>query len=314
MDKLDFLNQLNTDLTHLEKKLSKNIDSTEKFSNLFILGLPRSGTTLIGQILFNCLNVNCVDELSSKFWKVPLVGAHLSKYVLGDFKSNNYESFYGRALNFANPHEFSWFWHEYLEKDETHKLYNSITNDNLHKLSKKINQLSNIYQQSLVYKPLDLFFPVLENLENFNKKSFFIYIDRNELDIGMSILKARQINNKNINDWWSSYPLENDYIKIKNMDPFTQIAGQIFFLKRHFFKLLDNIPEDRLIIISYEKLCSDPYNTLNSIITKINKINENKLSIINKPKEFVKRKHNYNENDLKKMESKLKLIKKEYND
>src|SRR5581483_9026315 len=74
----DFLTGLNKQLIPLESELL-DMNVTEEFSNIFILGLPRSGTTLLSQIIFNNLDLACTNNLIARFWDAPLCGTHLSK-------------------------------------------------------------------------------------------------------------------------------------------------------------------------------------------------------------------------------------------
>ena len=109
----EFFQRLNMDLTGLENELFNSAIS-EKYPNFFILGLPRSGTTMLNQLLFNCLNIACTNNLMAKFWETPLVGAYLSKTLLGKYKPQKYDSVYGKNNDIASPHEFSYFWHRLL--------------------------------------------------------------------------------------------------------------------------------------------------------------------------------------------------------
>src|SRR5437764_1046201 len=105
----EFLLRFNKNLEELESSLvMENVE--EEYPNIFILGLPRSGTTLINQLIFNALDVGCTNNLMARFWDAPLCGTMLSKIILGKAKSNSYTSSYAASDNIMSPHQFAYFW------------------------------------------------------------------------------------------------------------------------------------------------------------------------------------------------------------
>ena len=77
-----FLIKMNRSLKCLEKDISDNSDNNIR--NIYIFGLPRSGTTLVYQIFTHCLNVAWPTNLMARFWETPVIGMRISK-ILGLF-------------------------------------------------------------------------------------------------------------------------------------------------------------------------------------------------------------------------------------
>ncbi len=279
----DFLKEINSNLLELEADLFNEYSIDEKYLNFYILGLPRTGTTLLGQIMFNSMNVGCTNSLISKFWDAPLTGTYLSRIVINNTKFENYDSFYGQPMDVFNPHEFSWFWNRYLSQKD---LQNYIP-----KLSSILIAMSNILGRGLVHKPLEYMFDVIDNFDLFSKKSIFIYIDRNELEVALSLAMSRLIKKGNLNEWWGSYPPKYRFDLIKNKNYKIQIAGQIKFLKEKYDDILLKIPEERLVLISYNELVNNPNGVIMKIFDKANKLDDS-LRVINNPKSFnIKQKY-----------------------
>ena len=92
-----FLEKLNEDISELEKELCIS-SLRETYPNLFILGLPRSGTTFLNQLLFSCLDIVCTNNFMARFPNAPLVGGYLSKIVLGYYKPKRFNSIYGKTI------------------------------------------------------------------------------------------------------------------------------------------------------------------------------------------------------------------------
>ena len=82
--------------------------------NLFVFGLPRSGTTLLYQLIAYCLDLGYISNLAARFWLAPLTGVVLARAVLGNRRDGSFRSDYGKSLDPAGPHEFSYFWQKRL--------------------------------------------------------------------------------------------------------------------------------------------------------------------------------------------------------
>jgi len=260
----DFLNRLNNELGRLEKELED--ETEEKYLNIFVLGLPRSGTTLLSQVIFNNLDVKCTNNLMARFWKAPLVGAYLSKLVVGNEKSTTYQSTLGTTGSVSEPHEFSWFWHDLLAVDD-------ITRNDPNEAAAKINwhrvrsiliNLNAIFESAMVYKPLELVGCHLEQFNQLFKKALFIHIDREPLDVAYSLAQAR-LSRGDLNTWWSSYPPEEEYNFLKDKPYNIQIAGQVIAMRKMYDENLPCLPAEKLLMTSYAELCAHPAVVLERI-------------------------------------------------
>ncbi len=263
----EFLLRLNSALIGLESQLFKK-DLAEDHPNLFILGLPRSGTTLLSQILFNNFNLSCTNNLMARFWEAPLTGTHLSKIIIGNAKDVSYRSDYARTEHISAPHEFSYFWRRMLLISDSGNFdpTESAKRIDWPLLKNIIVNMNHIMGGGMVFKTLEYSGFFLEEFSKVFEKSCFIYIKRNPLDTAISIAKARMTFNTDLNDWWGSYPLE--YNKIKN-EPFeTQIAAQMFYLKSMFEKNIQKASY-KVIEVNYEDVCKTPQLFFDALIAKI---------------------------------------------
>ena len=111
----------NTDVEEMIRHMNDVLATTELYipsgierPTIFIFGLPRSGTTLIYQLVSQCLDIGYINNLMARFWRAPIHGITLSQEVLLSNTSNSYESDLGRTNAPNAPHEFSYFWQENL--------------------------------------------------------------------------------------------------------------------------------------------------------------------------------------------------------
>lgn len=286
LDDYNFLRELNNQLVELERKIT--VDPIEKYPTIFILGLPRSGSTLLSQLIFNNLNVNCTNNLIARFWKAPLVGCYLSKIIIGQTRGESYKSTYAKTSNIFEPHEFGWFWQELFKMKDITK-YDPEKNDailNWKEIKGKLLSVNAVLDNAVVYKPMEL---VGFHFSRFNKmfsKAIFIYIERNKLDIAKSLYHARLDHYGDKNIWWGSYPKEyQKYLKDKRYN--IQIGGQIYYLQKMYDNIILNHKDDKIIRVSYENLCENPDMLVKQIRTKIKKKYNYDMEQINVPKSFV---------------------------
>jgi len=103
-----FLKDINLNLQNAET-YEENLND---LPNIFIFGLPRSGTTLAYQLIANSLDVGYINNLMARFWLAPLSGIVLSLSIIGDKRDNSFISDYG-----VNPthtkEEFIWLQENY---------------------------------------------------------------------------------------------------------------------------------------------------------------------------------------------------------
>ena len=178
----------------MNKKLIKNkiaINHEHNFPTLFIFGLPRSGTTLSYQIISQCLDIGYINNLIARFWLAPEYGIALSKLFSND--NISYDSNYGKTNNIFGPHEFAYFWHNWLNiKSEDDMLSFDGINENIKwdKLGDSVRSMQNLFNSGIVFKTMF----TANYIENFSKtfnNPIFIYLERDIFDVAISILKAK---------------------------------------------------------------------------------------------------------------------------
>lgn len=78
-------------------------------------------------------------------------------------------------------------------------------------------------------------------------------------------------------DWFGFIPPE--YYKICNDDSYSQVAGQVHFLKKFYER--DSFYSDNVIRIKYKDLCFNTNRIMLEIMDRFNKITGRKLTRIN---------------------------------
>src|SRR6056297_1198149 len=103
----NFLEEFNKYL--FQKEINEYCDYPVRHPFLFVVGPPRSGTTLLSQLIAYTFDVSYINNLVARFYLAPLHGIRFSKTVLGESKQSDFQSNYARTGNLSDIHEFGYF-------------------------------------------------------------------------------------------------------------------------------------------------------------------------------------------------------------
>lgn len=255
-------------ITSLNDQLAKSQnqildDVHEDFPTVHILGAPRSGTTLVSQLIPSFLPFGHINNLIAAFWKAPVYGVELSNKLLGNNYKSNFQSDFGRTSGINEPHEFGYFWNYHLKYEQLQqKAQEHEKNVDWHRLSVLLKNITHSYQRPVVFKSFLAGFHSHKLYSQLNKTGF-IYLKRDLVDNTLSILKLRKELNGDPAIWGSIKPRQ--YEVLKNLTVYEQIVGQILCLEHEYMTQLENIPNKNKIIASYEEICANPSSFLKRI-------------------------------------------------
>ena len=113
-------------------------------------------------------------------------------------------------------------------------------------------------------------------------KVLFIEVERNELDVACSILKARRkFYGDDLHHWWSAAPPE--VLELRNLEPRKQIAGQVVCLKRMYERQFQRLAPENRLSISYELLCKAPGEVIDTLRNHVKRSFDCRLVLENRP-------------------------------
>ena len=235
---------------------------------LFILGLPRSGTTLIYQYIVHRLNVSYFTYGVGKFPCAPCVTTFIQYKLHGQYQSG-FGSSYGRdsGASAVAPREAGGWWCRFFDINN-YMGFDDVTEENIFKLQNTIACVQNIFGgRPFVNKNVKHLLR-MEAIEEIFPNSKFLIVDRAISDVAISILRGRYNNLPNPNQWWSVRP--TDYEKLKDLSIEEQVVNQCVSLKNKLEKDLSRLPPERIIRIHYEDFCENPEEIIQKIKSCIN--------------------------------------------
>ncbi len=261
------------------------------YPSIFIVGTPRSGTTLLYQLMVHHFHLAYFPGIANKFYTSPVFAAkwglrHCKPYV-SDFTSN-----YGLIEDPMAPHEAGAIWNRwyptervdgynytpagYFDEKTEHIIYQTIAG-----IEKSFDApfINKNVKHSVRIESLVKIFP----------KALFIQIKRNLFDIANSLLIARKQITNDVNAWLSVMPKQVDSLRGK--DYLEQICGQVFYVEQNIEEDIALVGRERLYVTHYETLCEDPRHEIDQISTFVKSHRCNLLIKHEIPESFKRAQH-----------------------
>ena len=264
------LDQLIVELSGLLKPLQQNIQSQftgNTYPFLFIVGAPRSGTTLLLQWIASLGDFAYPTNLLNRFSYAPYLGAQIQKILFdkkydfgnefADLKSSlNFQSNLGKSQGAMSTNEFQFFFRQYMNNFEPSYLNKKeLKQVNFDGIKKGLISIEKAFEKPFVVK-LTMLQYHLSEIYRYIPNAIFLFVKREPLFNMQSLLLAREKYFGNRKVWWSVKPKE--YEILKNMDEYHQVAGQVYLTNENIASELEEISETHKIVINYESFCSNP--------------------------------------------------------
>jgi len=239
---------------HIEANIIKK-EVECQYSPLFIVGLPRSGSTLLYQLVTYCFAVCYLNNVMARC-RFPCFTSYVTKEMNGCTPTYDFNSWYGETKGWRSPAAGWLFWDTFFKTGQMNYLdEKGLEHEMGLKLRKTILLMQHIFDKPFVNKSQSIPVRILP-INKFLPESLFVRIYRDHVDIAQSVLKGRKDKYHNTNHWFSAKP--SRYSELADKDHITQICGQIFYLEKDMDRDLGNIGQHRCLNVSYKELCHDP--------------------------------------------------------
>jgi hypothetical protein len=271
------LKQINVLLGPAEERVIDNY-RMPKYPVVLIVGAPRSGSTLMMQWLAQTGRFAYPTNLLSRFYGAPYVGALIQRLVTdSEFDFNNeffdlrsemsFDSDLGKTRGVLAPNEFWYFWRRFFPYGEIQYLdEESLAEVDAVRFVAELAAIESVFDKPFAMKGLIINWniPYVSTLLD---QILFIYITRHPLYNAQSLLEARIKYYGDRRGWYSFKPKE--YEELKKLDPFEQVAGQVYFTNKSIDQDLNEIDKARWLQVSYEDFCESPGRIFRQITEKL---------------------------------------------
>lgn len=235
---------------------------------IFIVGSPRSGTTLLSQILVANYNLGYFLNSVAKYYMCPINGLIKSGYKSEEKMEVGFSSSFGNTELSNNPHEMGYFWQYWFNHNGNDELNKAeLDKVDWEQLKNQIYGYAGYFNKPLLIKSLPYINYKIERISKEFKNSSFIYMSRNLEDVVVSILKTRYQFYENYDQWWSIRP--RNIKQLEELRPVDQIVGQVDSVTKSIERSLAKVDSNRVFNITYESLIQDPEESLKNVFSII---------------------------------------------
>ena len=196
-------------------------------------------------------------------------GIRLSRLIAGEGDHPSFESDYARTKRLVDIHEFGYFWRFWLKKDTFDDVVRSRElEDEIDwpGLKRTLINIQHEFERPFIAKNM-LGAYHMPRLRELLEKVVYVHVERDPLDVSVSILDARRKYYSDPNTWWSYVPLE--YPRLSDRDYWEQIAGQVHYLARFYGQALAAAGKANVVTVTYEQVTRDPAAVLEAVAQRV---------------------------------------------
>lgn len=229
---------------------------------LFIVGPPRSGSTLTYQLVTQHFRVG--------YMTAPLAYAHglinLLTRLLRPWLGRPpavFESHYGKIPGALSPSEHALYWFRWFPQDGELGHYlppETIDPHAYADMKQSLDSLASILNRSWVFKSLYLSISS-GALARILPEARFLVVRREPLLVCQSILRMRK--HRSVEEWWSVKPPH--YREWRELPLWQQVARQVFYADAIPRRDLKKYAAGRFLEIDYPTLCRRPRESLQKL-------------------------------------------------
>lgn len=241
------------------KKIEKYASTPIKHQPIFIIGAPRTGSTILYQSITNQYDVLYIDNLVCAFNKNLYAGFFLSNLLFKNKSHDRFESRHGTTDGLHSPSECGAFWYRWLPTDKHFIDYSDFDESIVNAIRSEITAVTNKYNKPLIFKNLNAG-QRLRLLHRCFPDAKFIFCKRDPFYTAQSILLAKRRTGISDNEFWSVMPRN-----VENLKPLSwpeQIVAQIYYLEKQIIEDLSLFPEKNKLDIEYLELSTKTLSIL----------------------------------------------------
>jgi len=236
-----------------EKHIEYYSNMPLKHQPIFIIGAPRTGSTILYQVITNQLDVLYIDNLTCKFFRNLFFGFWLSNKIFKQKAHNCFKSKFGDTseCGLHAPSECGEFWYRWLPKDRHFIDYSDITDKMVEDIRSEITAIINYFDKPLVFKNLNA-----GQRMRLIKKCFpeakFIFVKRDIIYTAQSIINGRRKLKIRDNEWWGIMP--NNVKELNKLNIYEKVIKQIIYLENQILIDKDLFDEKNFSTINYKEI------------------------------------------------------------
>lgn len=257
------LRPVNSVLDPLERRFTRANGDRFRHPLIFIIGSPRSGSTLLYQVLTSSIECGYFTNAHAALYGAPALMQRALGPLLRSTPLTTFESSDGQSRGYRGPAEAGQFWYRWFPRQPQYVAADSVGLDRLRSLRAVIADMVTSFDAPIVFKNLTCGMR-LHALARLFPEALFVVLRRDPLWTAHSLLVGRKRLFNDATHWWSLQPPTID--DIQNLPPADQVARQVVDIYRTIDRDAAILGADRFHDVGYEAFCADPRATVNGII------------------------------------------------
>ena len=251
--------RLNRNVLHVIARPQARNVATDSIA--FIVGAPRSGSTLLYQLLTTCFEFGYMSNVHCLLYGAPHWIERLlripSRLPKVDFKSNC-----GQTYGVTGPSECHAFWDLFFPGLPSYLEVKDVPAENLQRLRDYVRAFVESAGKPIVVKNPALSMRLLP-LAHALPEAVFLVTERDEVDNAHSVLHSQWQRNRNYAQWiFHDTP---NMEQLRQLPLHEQAIEYVRTNRMIIERQSRQIGETRFYWVSYEQLCSSPRSVLNEI-------------------------------------------------
>lgn len=223
----------------------------------FIIGAPRTGSTIIYQLLTRTLHVTYINNFIDIFFKNLFFGFWLNEFFFSGKKHSSTKSEFGntKKSGLTAPSECGAFWYQWLPKEKHFIDFNEVSVTDKLAIQRIIQAVINFSDKPLAFKNLNMG-QRMRLIKEIFPEAKFIFIKRSPQFVAQSILLAKRKLMIQPDQIWSVKP--KNYKTLQSLPEYRQVVHQVYYLEKQIFHDRKLFPPSNFMTIKYDEFLNTP--------------------------------------------------------
>jgi len=233
--------------------ITKNKALNSNFQTIFIVGAPRTGSTILYQAITNAYNLAYIDNIACTWHRNLRFGMWLSEKKYGDSPHNNFKADRGDTQKFGGhaPSECGGFWYRWLPKEKHFIDHDEVTARMVTGIRAEVLGVTSYLGKPLLFKNLNAG-QRLRLIKRALPDAKIIFVRRDPRFVVRSIMESRKKLRIREGQWWSIMPPKVD--QLLGLPETEMVAAQVYFLEKQIEEDLGMFPADNVMELHYQDL------------------------------------------------------------
>lgn len=234
----------------VERAVLASIPTERRYPPLFIVGVPRAGTTLVFQHLLNSFRFAYVSNLAEAHPRSPVTYSLVCRTLGG--RTPTYDNQLGQTPSATGASDGwnlfeRWFPRYALEPVDRHRLAAECP--------QIVGALEWLYDGPLANKN-NHHSVRIQHLHRLFPDARFLHVTRDHRSTALSLRDAREEAEVAVGEWWSCPAPQ--FLDREFESQLEQAAFTVVGIDRHLQRTLNRIPDSQTVRVEYQRFCEDP--------------------------------------------------------